>query len=104
MKRAPCNLSDESKQFWKDVLNDFELESHHLKLLEAACRCWDRIVEAKQQAKADGAYFKDRYGQHKPHPALEVETKNRNLFMRLIRELGLDLENTPKDSRPPRQY
>ena len=103
MKRAPKDFSSESRKFWNDTLRVFKLEPHHLKILEAACRCWDRVVEARGQVEKDGAYFKDRYGQHKPHPALDVQTKNSNLFMRLIRELGFDLEK-PEDPRPPRQY
>ena len=102
-KRAPKNLTNESKRFWIDTVKGYELEAHHLKILEAACRCWDRIIEARSIVKKDGAYFKDRYNQHKPHPALDIETKNKNLFMRLIRELSLDLE-VPPDSRPPGLY
>lgn len=103
MKHAPKDLTDESKKFWNDEGKLYELEPHQFKLLEAACRCWDRVVEAKEQIKKDGSYFKDRYGQFKPHPALDVMTKNSNLFMRLIRELGFDLQR-PDDSRPPRLY
>jgi phage terminase small subunit len=103
MKRAPSDFSDESRKFWNETLKLFELEPHHLKLFEAACRCWDRVVEAREQVEKDGAYFKDRYDQWKPHPALDVETKNKNLFMRLIREMGFSLEK-PEHPRPPRQY
>ena len=102
-KRAPKNLTNESKRFWIDTVKAYELEAHHLKILEAACRCWDRVVEAREQVDKDGAYFLDRYSQHKPHPALDIETKNKNLFMRLVRELALDLNPAP-DSRPPGLY
>lgn len=103
MKRAPQNLSKESRKFWKEILKIYELQPHHEKNLEAACRCWDRVLEARLRVETEGAYFKDRFGQVKAHPALEIEAKNKNLFMRLIRELGLDLQS-PEDSRPPRQY
>ena len=103
MIRTPTQLTPESRKLWRETLAGYELEPHHLKLLESACRAWDRIVQAQEQINKDGAYFKDRYDQFKPHPALEVENKNRNMFMRLIRELALDIE-PPKESRPPRQY
>jgi phage terminase small subunit len=105
MKRAPKDLKSESKKFWIDTLRVYELEAHHLKILEAACRCWDRILEARETVNEEGSYFIDRYEQPKPHPGLDVETKNKNLFMRLIRELCLDLEQPKdKDSRSPRLY
>lgn len=103
MKQAPKNLSKESRNFWIDILHIYQLQPHHAKILEAACRCWDRVLEARLIVDKEGPYFVDRYSQPKPHPALEVETKNKNLFMRLVRELGFDLQN-PSDSRPPRQY
>ena len=103
MKQCPKNLSKESHKFWIDILKIYQLQPHHAKILEAACRCWDRVLEARLRVETEGPYFVDRYSQPKPHPALEVETKNKNLFMRLIRELGFDLQS-PSDSRPPRQY
>ena len=104
MKQAPKNLSQESHKFWNEILKIYELQPHHEKILEAACRCWDRVLEARLTVEKEDAYFKDRFGQVKSHPALEVETKNKNLFMRLVRELGFDLKAPDTDSRPPRQY
>ena len=103
MKQAPRNLSQESRKFWNEILKIYELQPHHAKILEAACRCWDRILEARLTVEKESPYFKDRFGQVKAHPALEIESKNKNLFMRLVRELGFDLQS-PSDSRPPRQY
>ena len=103
MKRAPQNLSDESQRLWRDTLRLFKLDAHHKKNLESACRLWDRTIEAREAIEKDGAYFKDKNGQPKPHPAVSVELQSRALFMRLIRELGLDLQD-PSDSRPPGQY
>ena len=104
MKQCPKNLSKESHKFWIDILHIYQLQPHHEKILEAACRCWDRVLEARLTVEKEDAYFKDRFGQVKSHPALEVETKNKNLFMRLVRELGFDLKAPDTDSRPPRQY
>ena len=68
MKQSPKDLSQESRKFWIEILKIYELQPHHLKILEAACRCWDRVLEARQTIEKEGAYFLDRFGQAKSHP------------------------------------
>ncbi len=103
MKQAPKYLSKESAKFWNDILKIYRMQPHHLKTFEAACGEWDTAKEARRTVEKEGAYFKDRFGQIKSHPAIQVEQKSKNLFRLLLRELGLDLQS-PEDSRPPRQY
>ena len=100
---APEHLSGESKTFWQETVEAFNLDAHHLKELEAACTSLDRIAEARAEVEKAGAYFTDRFGQPKEHPGMKVERDNKILFARLIRELGLDLEQ-PETPRPPSQY
>lgn len=99
---APRHLSAESRRWWRTIVSEYELEAHHLRLLQAACECWDRVLEARAAIASDGAYYTDRLGQLKPHPALAEERQNKTLMARLIRELALDVE-APNDSvgRPP---
>jgi len=101
LPKTPAGLKTESAKFWRDIVSDYELEPHHLKILESACRCWDRILEDREVIETEGRFFEDRYGQPKPHPAVDDETKQKNLFMRLVRELCLDA-NVPDETRPPR--
>ncbi|MCK4487445.1 MAG: P27 family phage terminase small subunit [Desulfobacterales bacterium] len=103
MKHAPKDLSKESAKFWNDTLKIYELQPHHEKILEAACGEWDIVIESEAAIRREGVYLKDRFGQVKPHPAIQVKQKSKNLFRLLLRELGLDLQS-PEDSRPPRQY
>jgi len=104
IKRAPSHLKTEGKKFWRQVLRDFDLsDAHHLKILESACQCLDRIEQAKDDLKKDGLYFIDRFGQPKERPSNKTERDNKVLFARLLRELALDI-NFPEDARPPRQY
>jgi len=35
--------------WWQQTLTDYVLEPHHLKLLEAACDAWDRMVQARRK-------------------------------------------------------
>lgn len=98
--RPPRHLSDESRAWFALVTRDFDLESHHLKLLQAACESWDRAQQARQLLATEGVTFTDRHGHIRPHPAVNIERDSRALFARLVRELGLDVVE-PDDVRPP---
>ena len=105
MKQTPKSLThSEAKKLWRQIASDYELEPDHHALLEAACHCWQRICEARDDLDKHGHTFMDRYNQPKPRPEAEAERKNKNLFRLLMRELGLDLTNNNGDFRPPRQY
>jgi phage terminase small subunit len=98
---APGHLSTAMKEFYRQVCNDYELEGHRLRLLKQAAECYDRAEDARLEIKLNGITFKDKFGQIKPNPACKIETENKNLFARLLRELRLDID-TPSDSRLPR--
>jgi len=105
MKRAPSSLRKSGKKFWYDVTKRFVFnEPHHLKLLEQAAGCIDRIEEAREKIQKDGPYIFDRFNQLREHPAMRTERDNRILLVRIIRELGLDLVVNEEYTRPPRQY
>lgn len=99
----PDHLGEESRLFWQEVCGNYFLESHHLKILESVCTCWDRIVIARDEIALSGVFIKDRYGQIKTNPAVRVEHDSKILLARLLRELQLDVE-LPDDPRPPRMY
>jgi len=98
--KAPKGLSSRSKAFWKRVNEEYELENHALRILEQACWCMDRIQEDQETVANEGRTYNDRYGQPRLNPALEDERQQRNLLIRLLRELRL--EDFPEESRPPR--
>ena len=89
---VPVGLSDPAAAFWKSVTTNFELEDHHLQILQCACRALDRAAEAAALCNGEGIVTHDRWGQAKVHPAVLVERDNRALFAKLLRELGLDRE------------
>jgi len=99
----PNHLGEESRIFWQEVCGNFFLESHHLKILESVCTCWDRIVIARDEIASSGVFIKDRYGQIKTNPAVRVEHDSKILLARLLRELQLDVDLSD-DPRPPRMY
>jgi P27 family predicted phage terminase small subunit len=98
--RAPAGLGSSGKRFWKRIVEAYELEEHHLALLQQACKCLDDLDEAGKALQEQGRYFLDKYEQWKEHPAAGDARQLRGLFQRLVRELGLDLNDT--ESRPPR--
>jgi hypothetical protein len=95
----PNHLKPETLAWCQKILADYQLESHHVKILIQAGETWDRIGQARERIEAEGPYFADRWGQPKKHPALDDERNNRVVFARLIRELNLSDE--APESRPP---
>src|SRR4051794_2498715 len=95
----PKHLSPATKEWWREIVRNFELESHHLQLLVLASEARDRCEEARAQIAKDGAYVSGRYGL-RAHPAVAVERDSRLAFARLLRELDLDAE-APAEHRPP---
>jgi P27 family predicted phage terminase small subunit len=99
----PPHLSPEMKKFFKKIMTDFDLDTHHVTLLTKACECLDRAEEARQMVTADGLTTTDRYGSIKPHPCCKLELDYKASARMLLRELGLDLE-PPEPGKAPRLY
>lgn len=98
-KRPPKHLAERGRTFWAHVASAFALEDSDLPLLTAAAEMLDRAEQAKHKLAAEGMTAVDRFGQTKPHPAVEIERASLLAFVRIRRELGLDAG--PADSRPP---
>lgn len=96
----PTHLSTPSRRWIKQILEDFDLESFHFRLLVKAAEAWDRSEQAREQIVRDGITVPDRYGVLKAHPAVAIERDSRLAFARLLRELALDA--AAPESRPPR--
>jgi P27 family predicted phage terminase small subunit len=100
--RPPEHLSDEMKSWWKQVVKVYELESHHLRLLQCACESWDRSQEARRVLVDEGLTVVDNRGITRAHPCASVELQNRKSFQSALRELGLDVaQPSAQPRRPP---
>jgi phage terminase small subunit len=88
--KPPKGLQPGQRRLWAAVVEAFELEDHHLRTLESACRELDRAEQAEQVIATDGEYVTDRYGNPKAHPAIAVARSSRLAAARLLRELGLE--------------
>ena len=105
MIRAPKNLTDQlskkSRKFFIKIFNDYELDAQHLEILLQACHCLDRLEEIRLQIEKDGMFVEDKFHNPKAHPALKIETSEKITFVRLIREIGLEVEAPGGIGRPP---
>ncbi len=90
--KAPMHLTENTRAWWRSVVKDYQLEQHHLRLLQAAAECWDRLQQARELLSRDGLVVEGREGGMRPHPAVAIERDARVGFARLVRELDLDVE------------
>lgn len=97
LPKAPESLSTAAKKLWKEVVSDFVLEPHHERLLEKALVQWDRSEQAKKALATEGLTVLDRFGQLREHPLVGVERQATLAYLRIMRELGLDV--VPTESR-----
>jgi len=88
----PRHLSAAAKKWWRSVVADFELEEHHLRLLQLACEAWDRADQARRILAREGVTYLDRFNRPKKHPAIAIEEGARAAFAKLI--VALDLEGS----------
>lgn len=99
--RPPLHLKTATKKWWKKVVETYELEEHHVRLLTLAAEAWDRGDQARETLATKGLTFEDRFGQPKSRPEVAVERDSRLAFARLLRELCLDTDE-PDAPRIPR--
>jgi len=85
----PPHLSEAMRAWWRQVMGDYELEPHHVHLLEAACDAWDRTTQAREVLREEGLTVTTKSG-CKRHPCCDIERDSRLSFMRALRELDLD--------------
>lgn len=97
----PAHLSGEVAAWWREVCRDFDMEPHHLRLLQAACEAWDRMQQAREAVAQRGITFTAANGDIKTNPAVTIERDARIAFARLVRELDLDAEGPADHRRPP---
>ena len=99
--KAPKHLERATKVWWRALVEEFELEEHHLRLLQLAAEAWDRCAQAREVLAAEGLIYMDRFEQPRARPEVAIERDSRLAFARLLRELALDVEPPPNGHRPP---
>lgn len=100
--RPPRHLKAATRRWFAAIVDEYDLEDHHVKLLVLAAEAWDRAEQARQILATEGVTYSDRFGAPRVHPAVTIERDSRLAFARLIREI--DLEGEPRsEPRPPRR-
>jgi phage terminase small subunit len=89
LPEPPAHLSEFMRSWWVEVVREYALEPHHLRLLEAACDAFDRMTAARTLLLKEGLTVSTRTG-CKAHPAVVIERDSRAAFMVALRELDLD--------------
>ena len=99
--KAPKHLRAATRRWWLAVLEDYQLEEHHKRLLTLAAESWDRCQQAREALVTHGLTFDDRFGAPHARPEVAIERDSRLAFARLLRELSLDIEPPRELGRPP---
>jgi hypothetical protein len=99
--KAPAHLKPATQRWFAAVLDEFELEEHHVKLLTLAAESWDRRVAARTALDTLGLTFTDRFGAPHARPEIAIERDSRIAFARIVRELDLDVAPSAAPTRPP---
>ena len=98
--RLPRHLRAATRRWAEGILDAYEFEPHHEKLLVLACQAWDQGERARARLARFGVTYLDRFKQPRIRPEVKVEHDARIAFARILRELRLDSTEGP-ESRPP---
>jgi phage terminase small subunit len=99
---APSHLKPTTRAWFDQVCKDFELESHHEKILTICAEAWDAYCDARDAIAQHGMTFVNvKHGDVKPRPEVAIMQNSRIAFLRALRELNLDVA-PPETSRPSR--
>lgn len=106
-KRCPDGCTDPVRVFRRAVQAEWDLDVRHLAILDQACAVLKEIYSTSATLHREGLFYHDRFGQPKVHPLQKELRQLRVVFARLVRELGLDVDEedfvlTPTTVRPPR--
>src|SRR4051812_34391331 len=89
---STAGLSAEAQQIRADILTEFEItDPAGLLLLGVALESFDEMRAAQAILAKDGPIITDRFGAKKQHPITLVIRDARNLMLRSLKQLNLDI-------------
>ena len=90
-------LSTEAGRLYRKIRRQWAIRDEPgLTILLTAVQALDRLRTAQRTLAVEGIIKPDRFGQDKPHPAVEVEQKARSGLLLALKSLNLDLESLGK--------
>jgi len=99
--KLPGYLSAASRTWARRILDEYELESHHIRLLIMAAEQLDKASLARDKLEVEGCIFIDRFKQPRQSPWVVIQRNASLAFAKLLKELRLDIE-PPNDYQPQR--
>lgn len=93
---APKHLSVEARRHWIRIVSEYELTPDAAMILETGLSNWDMAQEARRLVREQGMVLNGRR-----HPALEMQKLGDMIFLRSMRELGLNISDPGDTGRPP---
>ena len=96
--KAPRYLRPKTRAWWLTVMEGWELEEHHQRVLTATCRAWDTMEAAERLLDREGLVVETKAGGPRAHPAVKIAAEARLQFFRGVRELDLDI-TAPSETR-----
>ncbi|MEK7750431.1 MAG: hypothetical protein AAB654_00850 [Acidobacteriota bacterium] len=90
-------LSSEATRLYNRVRRQWAIRDEPgLTILLTGMQALDRLRQAQATLAAQGIIRPDRFGQDKPHPAMQVEKEARAGLLLALKALALDLETLDK--------
>jgi P27 family predicted phage terminase small subunit len=88
----PQHLNPKTKEWWRLIAVNFELEQYQYAVLQSAAEAWDLYQRANSDLAKKGLTFTDAKGMIRARPEASIARDARTSFLRALRELKLDVE------------
>jgi P27 family predicted phage terminase small subunit len=99
--QPPRQLGQHGMQFWQRVMAEFAISDvGGQEILMQACSAIDRAEMLAAVVESEGAVLRTRSGTVKSHPSIRDEMSARQVVLRAITKLGIDLEPQKTVGRP----
>jgi phage terminase small subunit len=101
-QKTPSELGPAGKRFWKRITSAFVVvDAASYEFLFLACVARDRLAAAEAAIREDGGFLKDRFGQTRAHPAVQISRDATATMLAAMRALGLHELPADRGGRPP---
>jgi phage terminase small subunit len=88
------HLSEAAQKLFRRIQRQWAIRDEPGRtVLVTALEALDRLRQAQELVKIEGLQTKDRFGQKRPHPMLQVEKEARAHWLQSLKALNLDLES-----------
>src|SRR5258705_13310070 len=88
----PSHLQAKTKEWWKLIAHEFQLEKYQYAVLQSAAESWDTYQYARTELTKHGLTFTDNKGMVRARPEAAIARDARTSFLRALRELRLNVD------------